>query len=459
MFRGLRLGMTALYMVAALALITLVGAGTYRLIDSYLSGGTDLALQHVLAQDLTVLGLPVSSEIAAADRDWYSSRGHSVPASAGQGAPAGGESHDEDDRATGQGGLHIDDHAYDPELAAIFVLPLSADGQVTLGRGITASSAIADKEAVAAAMSSGIDWRTVNLSNGIRVRLLTYRLPEGVGPAALQLGRTLTDQDQVLRQLLLGLVALGGVSTVLLGVASWLLAGRSLRPAQQAWERQQSFVANASHELRTPLTLMRATAEVAQRSTPAADIEQRALLGDIIQESDHMSHLVEDLLLLSRIDSGKLAVERTPIQVPDMLADVQRQVGRVAVEKNVEVNLAQAGGTVLGDVTRLRQVLLILLDNALKHTPAGGRIVLEAYQHGRNVLISVADTGSGIAAEHLPHIFERFYRVDSARGVEGGSGLGLSIAKALVEAQHGQISAESRPNFGTRMTIALPAAR
>ncbi len=143
---------------------------------------------------------------------------------------------------------------------------------------------VADAEAVAAAQARGSDWRTVRLKNGARVRLLTYHLDVSDGPAVLQVGRTLTDQDRLLNQLLVGLLGLGGIGAVLLGAASWWLAGRSLIPAQQAWERQQAFVANASHELRTPLTLMRASAEVAQRGLPETD-DRRALLGDVLQES------------------------------------------------------------------------------------------------------------------------------------------------------------------------------
>lgn len=458
MFRGLRLRLTLLYLLAAFALIALVGGGTYRLLAYYFQATTDSALQHKMALEFRVLGASLPSELAAADEAWYANRNLFLPLSPPPTsvAPSGGEGSQEHERAEKSG--ESAEEAYNGELASIFVLPLNADGQLLFNPNSFAPPLVADAEAVAAALARGSDWRTVRLKNGARVRLLTYHLDVSDGPAVLQVGRTLTDQDRLLNQLLVGLLGLGGIGAVLLGAASWWLAGRSLIPAQQAWERQQAFVANASHELRTPLTLVRASAEVAQRGLPATD-DRRALLGDVLQETDHMSRLVDDLLLLSRLDAGRLALERKIISLPDLLAEVQRPVGRVADEHGVQLIVDQANGAAWGDPTRVRQVLLILLDNALRHTPTGGTIRLDARPQGRHVLIHVADTGSGIAPEHLRRVFERFYRADSARSDQnGGSGLGLAIARALVEAQHGHIRIESRVGQGTRVVVALPIA-
>jgi len=144
--------------------------------------------------------------------------------------------------------------------------------------------------------------------------------------------------------------------------------------------------------------------------------------------------------------------------VPELLADVQRQIGRLADEQGVRLCAGAVSGIVLADPTHLRQVLLIVLDNALRHTPPGGNVRLEAHAHDRHIEITIADTGSGITPKDLSHVFERFYRADSARG-NTGSGLGLSIAKGLVEAQHGQIGIVSQPGQGTRVTVKLPPAR
>ncbi len=458
MFRGLRLRLTLLYLTAAVALVVLVGGSAYRLLSHYFETTTDLALQHKMAEEFRRLDAPLPPELAAGDRAWYSSREYGLPFPGARPASVrvrreGDEDHGR--RGRGERSESGDEEPYAGELAAIFVLPLGPRGDLLFNPNPYAPPISPDPQAVSTALAQGSDWRTVTLPSGDRARLLTYRLTRSDGPALLQVGRTLGDQDRLLAQLLMGLLALGGASSVLLGVGSWWLAGRSLQPLQQAWEQQQTFVANASHELRTPLTLVRASAEVARRGL--SDDESRRLLDDVLQECDHMSRLVDDLLLLSRLDAGRLSLDRKAISVSDLFSDVQRQMGRLAEERGVRLLVGDASGTVWGDPTRLWQVLLILLDNALRHTPAGGSILLEARPQGRQLQITVADTGSGIAPEHLPHVFDRFYRADSARGSDaGGTGLGLAIAKGLVEAQQGQIRLESQVGAGTRVTLALP---
>lgn len=458
MFSGLRLRLSLLYLLTSGALIVLVGAGTYQLVDAYFQTTTDLALQHRMAHEFVRRGAPVPPELAAADRSWYANWGQLFPGSAPP-APSVTQKKGDDHEETESDEQGNTEELYDGELAAIFALPLAADGQFSSLPAPAALPLAPDTGAAAVALAHGSDWRTVNRAGGGQARLLTYRLPAGSSSALLQLGRTLDDQDRVLRQLSLALLGLGAVSAVLLGSGSWGLAGRALRPAQAAWARQQAFVANASHELRAPLTLLRASAEVAQRSLPVTDADGRALLDDVLHETDYMSRLVEDLLLLSRLDAGRLALERQTIALSPLLADVGRLVGRLADERGVQVEVVAATGMAWGDPTRLRQVLLILLDNALRHTPPGGTIRLTAQPHGRTMQISVADSGSGIAPEHLPHIFERFYRADTARAAGGsGAGLGLALAKGLIEAQHGQIALDSHLGTGTRVTLILPSA-
>jgi signal transduction histidine kinase len=457
MFSRLHFRLTLLYLAAGFALTLLIGAGTYGLLGYYFAQTTDMALQHKMAYQFRLLGAPLPSELAVADSAWYSGRPGLVAGPAPTAIARAGESEDgEGGGSTGWSPGETGEEAFDAELAPIFVLSLDSAGNlVAAGNAPVAPVAAAAQAAVA----NGHDWRTLHEADGTRIRLLTYRLTTGNGPAVLQVGRSLADQERILRQFLMGLLMLSVPSLALLGAGSWWLAGRSLRPAQQAWERQQAFIANASHELRTPLTLMRASAEVARRGLPEGD-DRRALLGDILQEVDHMSRLVEDQLLLARLDAGALKFEHSPIAVHDLLADVQRQFGRVAEERGVQVSLDSAQALILGDPTRLRQVVLILLDNALAHTPAGGAIRLQAKPRGRAVELVVTDTGSGIAPEHLARVFERFYRVEGAAEGQGGrSGLGLAIAKALTEAQQGEIRLESTPGQGTRVTLTFPSAR
>jgi signal transduction histidine kinase len=453
MLRTLRLRLTLLYAAVGLGLMALVGAGAYQLLAYYFQTTTDLALQHKLAHEFVLLGVDLPPELAAADAAWYSGR---LDFPAPTPSPYNGEGDGEPHPVPSD---ELDN--FDSELAAIFIVPLDADGQPLdmPGGTINLRGFTPDQGAVQAALVNGRDWRIAHMTDGERVRLVTYRVNLGQSLLLLQAGRSLIDQDRILGQLLAGLIVLGIVSTALLGLGSWWVAGRSLAPAQSAWERQQSFVANASHELRTPLTLIRASSEVARRSLPSGDTDNRALLDDVLHEVDHMSRLVDDLLLLSRLDAGRLALEHVPIDMPELLSDVQRQVGRVASERGVTLLIEESAGTVWGDATRLRQVLLILLDNALRHTPTGGAVRLRADPQARLVRVTVADNGEGIASEHLPHIFERFYRAGNGRtsADEGGSGLGLAIAKALVEAMQGQVLLESTPGQGTRVTLTLPA--
>jgi signal transduction histidine kinase len=266
----------------------------------------------------------------------------------------------------------------------------------------------------------------------------------------------LDDQQRVLDALLRVLFLLGGIGALLIAAGSWWVAGRSMAPAQEAWEKQQTFVANASHELRSPLTVLRASAEVAQRGLDPSDARNE-LLEDILQEVDHMARLVDDLLLLSRLDAGRLMLAHERIELAPVLEDLGRKIGRLAETGSIQLEVAApAGLAVLADRTRLRQVLLILLDNAIHHTPGGGRVSLTARSSGRRVEITVTDTGEGIKAADLPHVFERFYR-STGNGDAEGAGLGLAIAKGLTEAQGGTIELLPLPGIGTSARLILPA--
>lgn len=451
MFSGLRLSLTLLYSLAAIALVALMGGGAYLVVARYFAQVTDLALQHKMAHEFHALAAPLPSDLVHADRDWSLLRGELGLLPPARHTDDDNE-YDDDDYRTPETSIA------DGELAAIIVLPLDPSGHI-LYYPDSAPLLSPDTNALQAALTNGSDLRTITAADGRHVRLLTYRLTRSGGPAALQLGRELSDQEQVLGQLTGGLIGLGGFSIVLVGGASWWLAGRALRPAQDAWERQQRFIASASHELRTPLTLIRASAEVALRGTPIEQTDQQELLADVLAESDHMRRLVDDLLTLSRLDSGHLPLHYKTVDLAPLLAEIQRQTARLGSKRGSMVVLGDVTGSVRADPERLRQVVLILIDNALRHTPHGGRITIGSQPEGKHMHVYVTDTGSGIAPEHLPHIFERFYRADAARGRESGNaGLGLAIAQGLVEAMNGRIHIESVVGRGTTATITLPTA-
>ena len=473
MLKRLRIQLSFLYLLAAAGLVLLIGGGSYLLLRYYLQATTDLALEYKMAQQFHGYGLVLPGELQRAERTWLENNARLARGGSGLATlfPAPKSSHaDEEEGEEGEAGEYsppveqpeaeseTGEAAYDGDLAAIFVSSLDANGNIISDSQASIAPFFQDKEASLAAMQLGSDRRTTRLSDDSQVRLLTYRVDVFGGPALLQVGRVLRDQQRVMDQFLTALWILGGLGVFLLGVGSWWLSGRSIKPVQQAWEQQQVFVSNASHELRTPLTLIKATAEVGLREQPGPD--QQEALQDIRQECDYMNQLVDDLLLLSRMDTHRLKLSREPIELKPLLDEVKGLADKLAVDRGVQMVEGQAQGTVLGDPTRLRQALLVLVDNALRYTPSGGTVRLETRSHGRQWQILVIDTGYGIPAKDLPHIFDRFYQVSRPEVDDNRSnGLGLSIAKGLMEAQGGSISIDSREGAGTLATLSMPATR
>ena len=221
---------------------------------------------------------------------------------------------------------------------------------------------------------------------------------------------------------------------------------------------RRDFVANVSHELKTPLTSISGYAETLLSLPPDPDMA-RVFLGTILGNARRMQRLVDDLLDLSRIESGRWQPTRIEIDVASAARESWTEVGARPDARQVEFSVRVDAGAdkLCADHDAVRQVLTNLLENSLRHTPAGGRIECVAFREGAGIAVSVRDNGSGIAREHLPRIFERFYRADSARSrEEGGTGLGLAIVKHLVEAHGGRVSAESERGQGTSVTCWFP---
>jgi two-component system phosphate regulon sensor histidine kinase PhoR len=221
---------------------------------------------------------------------------------------------------------------------------------------------------------------------------------------------------------------------------------------------RRDFVANVSHELKTPLTSISGYAETLLTDTPDPETTRR-FLSTIATNARRMQRLVDNLLDLARLEAGRWQPEREPIDVAEAARDTWEALrdGSRAVAVDFGVEVADDADTVLADADAIRQVLTNLLDNSLRYTPRGGRIVCRSRVEGNGVSISVADNGSGIVPEHLPRIFERFYRSDPSRSrEEGGTGLGLAIVKHLVEVHGGRVSAESSRGVGTTITCWFP---
>jgi signal transduction histidine kinase len=255
----------------------------------------------------------------------------------------------------------------------------------------------------------------------------------------------------------IGFIDLGML--ILAALGAYVLAGRTLRPIQEAMDRQRRFAAAASHELRTPLTVLQGTLEVAllRERTPQ---EYQEILRTAAVEAERMGLLIADLLALARAQSDRETLVLEPLDLHEVTHEAAEGVRPLAERKGQTLEVALDGALPAeGDRLKLRQALTNLLDNAVTYTPEGGTICLTARQdHGRAV-IAVRDTGPGIAAQHLPHLCEPFYRVDAARGSGSRhSGLGLALAAWLIRAHGGQLSVESRVGVGTVFTLSLPLA-
>jgi signal transduction histidine kinase len=330
----------------------------------------------------------------------------------------------------------------------------------TLGDGTVLNPQNVDMQGVTWPVPEGrvsaIDTITLN---GDATRVLARRMPDG---GTLYVGESLAPEQTALHSLLLVLLGGGALGLLLSFGGAWILSGRALIPIHAAFQRQQEFVADASHELRTPLTVLRSATDMLDQHRHEPLAANGELFDDTRAEIARMERLAADLLTLARSDTGELELMTAPIELGEVATDVVRRTAPLA--QSAQVQLTAVGtdveAIVEADPDRLQQVLLILIDNAIKHTAAGGRVDVHVERDGSSFgVLRIVDTGAGIAPEHLPRIFDRFYRVDTARSrMAGGTGLGLSIARMLVHAHGGELSLSSTLGVGTAVTVRLPLA-
>lgn len=277
----------------------------------------------------------------------------------------------------------------------------------------------------------------------------------------MEVGRSTEPEQQALRRLLLVVIGGGSAGLLLALVGGYLLAGLALRPIQAAMNSQRAFIADASHELRTPLSVVRANAELLRRHPSEPVSANHDAVDGIIAESDRLGRVVGQMLTLAQADAGQATLSLSEVALDELADEVARRMRLLAAERGVSLATDLDGPVRLrGDGDRLRELIVILTDNAIKYTDAGGKVCLEVRRPSRGkAMLRVSDTGHGIPAEALPRIFDRFYRVDKARSrEEGGTGLGLAIARWIAEAHGGSsIRAESAPGVGTTITVDLPA--
>jgi two-component system sensor histidine kinase CiaH len=335
---------------------------------------------------------------------------------------------------------------------AVVVLP---GGQI-LGMG-NAGDALPVQAGVDVANGGHDDILTTDAS-GAPLRVLSVPLPLRDGTTGvLQIAQIITPEQQTLQTLLIVLVAGGALGLVAAVLGGAAYASRALVPIRDSLRRQREFAADASHELRTPLTVVRSNMEYLERHPEARVGELGEVVTDVREEVDRMTRLVEDLLLLARTDSGAVEIEPAQMDLARAADEAVTSLAPIAASRGVSLAPDLVSAPMVGDVGRLRQLVRILVDNAIKHSPPGGLVRLAVRPRPGGALLVVEDDGPGIASDDLPHVFERFWRAPTAPS--GGTGLGLAIAEWIVNRHRGTISPSNRQPHGARFEVQLPSGR
>jgi heavy metal sensor kinase len=343
---------------------------------------------------------------------------------------------------------------------------------------------------------------TIEVDEGRRLRLLSYPLvADGHLTGVAQVGQELGPLYQTTEELRLIFLVVGPFAIFWLCLGCWLLAERMLAPIievtgaaqritadnlsqrlplgnhpdelsqmvgslnqmldrlEKSFRRVRQFSGDASHELRTPLTILRGETEVTLRWAKTPE-EFRDMLRSNMEEIDRMERIIESLLTLAKSEVGELSLEMKELSVSDLVQELYLQTRILCESKNIKVKMVlevEEEIRIRGDELRLRQMLLNLISNGVKYTSAEGSLEIVLAREGGFARIGIVDSGIGIDAEHLPHIFDRFYRIDKARNrMDGGTGLGLAIVKWIAEAHGGSISVTSEINKGSSFSVLLP---
>jgi two-component system sensor histidine kinase CiaH len=351
--------------------------------------------------------------------------------------------------------------------ADTFLLLVDGAGRIRANPSGVSVVDLPDVDALAAAERTGRDLRSGTYA-GTDIRLLTVPGPaesedddgHDTQGTFIQAGFVLTLHEQQEAQLYwtIGIVSLLGLAGAAL--VTWLVTRRALGPVRAAFATERRFVAAASHELRTPVAIVRASAEILEREGLVARAGQ-PLVTDIVAETDRLGRLVGDMLALASAEAGAVSVDRRPLELIGWLtAQARRAESMVAAHGlSLRTELPGPGPLVVdADEDRLTQLVLILVDNAVEHSPAGGTIKLSLAARGSIVMLSVDDQGQGVPAAERERIFEPFARLPGERRSASGSGLGLAIARQLAGRHAGDLTVEDAPGGGARFVLRVPLA-
>ena len=366
----------------------------------------------------------------------------------------GGEATNGDDGAQAP---ELDDRP--PAAADTFMLVLDGSGKVVQNPSGRTIAGLPDATVLAAARTTGEDLRTI-AAGSHSLRLLTVPVIRSGTIVGFVQGEFVLDlHDSQSQSLVVAIVTVGVMGLAAAALITLLVTGGALGPIREGFAAQRRFVADASHELRTPAALIRANAEVLQREGLVV-AGGGPLLTDIIGESDRLSGLVGDLLQLSAWDEMRTTITPAPVDVAAIARDTVRGAAAMAAERGVPLAVDAGDGPAwsMADPDRIVQVLLVLIDNAVDHSPAGAPVTVRVRSSERDVTIDVDDGGPGIPAADLDRIFQPFTRLPgTTRHGSGGTGLGLAIARRIVEAHGGSIEASSPDGGGARFTVVLRA--
>jgi signal transduction histidine kinase len=303
-------------------------------------------------------------------------------------------------------------------------------------------------------LNSTMHWETITDDRGERYHIHTLQLKTSDNRdwGYLQVAQSFHQLDEYMSSLHLILIFGVPLAMLLIGGASWWLSGLAMQPIYQSYQQIQQFTADAAHELRTPLAVARIAVESAL-DVAIIESETRNNLEITQRQVRHLSCLAEDLLWLSRLEAKQLPLQLQLCCLNDLVSDLEEELAPLAIANSIDLRLeilAKKPLYVVGDSDRLYRSISNLINNAIQYTPADGVVTIRLESSDRNAIITVQDNGIGIAAEDLPHIFDRFYRVQADRSRNtGGTGLGLAIVKAIVQV-------DSQLDLGSKFTVTLP---